>query len=171
MRSKKLNQKTISHYACLVAGAAILSFGLFNVHSQSQITEGGVLGMTLFLYHWTGISPGIFSFLLDMTCYVVGFRLLGTAFLKNAVFATCCYALFYRLWEFIGPLLPSFSGQPLVAALLGGLFVGTGAGLIVSKGGASGGDHPGEDPPHLRPVHPHRPGSAGECAGRLSARG
>lgn len=140
MFSKKLNRKTAGHYACLVAGAAILSFGLFNVHSQSRITEGGVLGMTLFLYHWTGISPGIFSFLLDMTCYLVGFRLLGKAFLKNAMFATCCYALFYRLWEFTGPLLPSFSGRPLIAALLGGLFVGTGAGLIVSKGGASGGD-------------------------------
>ena len=101
MFSKKLNRKTAGHYACLVAGAAILSFGLFNVHSQSRITEGGVLGMTLFLYHWTGISPGIFSFLLDMTCYLVGFRLLGKAFLKNAMFATCCYALFYRLWEFL----------------------------------------------------------------------
>ena len=53
----------------MLLGAAVLSFGLFNVHSQSKITEGGILGLTLFLHHWTGISPGIFSFLLDMTCY------------------------------------------------------------------------------------------------------
>ena len=61
----------------MLLGAAVLSFGLFNVHSQSKITEGGILGLTLFLHHWTGISPGIFSFLLDMTCYIIGFKLLG----------------------------------------------------------------------------------------------
>ena len=32
------------------------------------------------------------------------------------------------------------SGQPLIAALLGGVFVGVGVGLVVRAGGASGGD-------------------------------
>lgn len=131
---------TFLHYGCLLLGAAILSFGMFNIHSQSRITEGGVLGMTLFLHHWTGISPGIYSFLLDMSCYAIGFKLLGKAFLKNAVFATTCYALLFRLWETVGCLLPSFSDRPLIAAVLGGIFVGVGAGLIVRRGGASGGD-------------------------------
>ena len=131
MFQQKLNKDTILHYGSMLLGAAVLSFGLFNVHSQSKITEGGILGLTLFLHHWTGISPGIFSFLLDMTCYIIGFKLLGTDFLKNAIFSTCCYALLY---------LPSYADKPLIAAILGGLFVGIGAGLIVRRGGASGGD-------------------------------
>lgn len=137
---QKINKDTILHYGSMLLGAAVLSFGLFNVHSQSKITEGGILGLTLFLHHWTGISPGIFSFLLDMTCYIIGFQLLGTDFLKNAIFSTCCYALLYRFWEFTGPFLPSYADKPLIAAILGGLFVGIGAGLIVRRGGASGGD-------------------------------
>lgn len=140
MFQQKINKDTILHYGSMLLGAAVLSFGLFNVHSQSKITEGGILGLTLFLHHWTGISPGIFSFLLDMTCYIIGFRLLGTDFLKNAIFSTCCYALLYRFWEFTGPFLPSYADKPLIAAILGGLFVGIGAGLIVRRGGASGGD-------------------------------
>ena len=44
--SMKIRQEA-SRYAMLVLGAAILAFGLYNVHSQSHITEGGVLGMTL----------------------------------------------------------------------------------------------------------------------------
>ncbi len=130
----------LKHYGCLLLGAAILSFGMFNIHSQSAITEGGVLGMTLFLHHWTGISPGIYSFLLDMACYAIGFRLLGKSFLQNAIFATTCYALLFRVWERTGYLLPSFADRPLIAALCGALFVGVGAGLIVRMGGASGGD-------------------------------
>lgn len=139
-RAALISKHTVLHYACLLLGAAILSFGMFNIHSQSQITEGGVLGMTLFLHHWTGISPGVYSFLLDMTCYIIGFKLLGTDFLKNAVFASTCYALLFRMWEAAGYLLPSFADRPLIAAILGGLFVGVGAGLIVRMGGASGGD-------------------------------
>ena len=57
-----------------------------------------------------------------------------------SIFSTCCYALLYRFWEFTGPFLPSYADKPLIAAILGGLFVGIGAGLIVRRGGASGGD-------------------------------
>ena len=52
MQSLKLRPEIIKPYLTVILGAAILSFGLYNVHSQSTITEGGVLGMTLFLQHW-----------------------------------------------------------------------------------------------------------------------
>lgn len=132
MFQQKINKDTILHYGSMLLGAAVLSFGLFNVHSQSKITEGGILGLTLFLHHWTGISPGIFSFLLDMTCYIIGFRLLGTDFLKNAIFSTCCYALLYRFWEFIGPFLPSYADKPLIAATSAGCSLAS-ARLIVRE--------------------------------------
>ena len=41
------NRRELFRYAQLLLGSAILAFGLFNVHSQSRITEGGVLGTTL----------------------------------------------------------------------------------------------------------------------------
>ena len=37
-------------------------------------------------------------------------------------------------------MLPDLSAYPLAAAILGGLFVGVGVGLIVRQGGSSGGD-------------------------------
>ena len=50
MFQQKINKDTILHYGSMLLGAAVLSFGLFNVHSQSKITEGGILGLTLFLH-------------------------------------------------------------------------------------------------------------------------
>ena len=44
-------------YAGLMLGTAVLSFGLYNVHSQSDITEGGVLGLQLLIQNWFGVSP------------------------------------------------------------------------------------------------------------------
>ncbi|MBQ9938621.1 MAG: hypothetical protein IJO96_03720, partial [Oscillospiraceae bacterium] len=36
--------------AVILLGSAILSFGLYNVHELSGVTEGGILGLTLFFY-------------------------------------------------------------------------------------------------------------------------
>ncbi|MEF9839782.1 MAG: YitT family protein [Lachnospiraceae bacterium] len=133
-------QKSWVRYFTLLLGTAILSFGLYNIHSQSQITEGGVLGMTLLLKHWFGISPGISGICLDSLCYFFGYKLLGKAFLKNAIIASLGFSCFYNTYQVFGYVLPDFSNQPLLAAMLGGLFVGVGVGLVVRSGGASGGD-------------------------------
>ena len=130
----------LCHYAVIFCGAAILSFGLFNVHSQSRITEGGVLGTVLLINHWTGVSPGITNPLLDMCGYMLGWKFLGNRFLKNAAFASLSFSLCYNVWEAIGYVLPDMSSQPLVAAIIGAVFVGIGVGIVVKKGGACGGD-------------------------------
>lgn len=145
--TQKQDEKTqrigaaVRHYGCLVLGTAILAFGLYNVHRQSQITEGGVLGIQLLLKHWFNISPSVSGLIMDLSCYLIGFRILGKAFLKNAVVASCCFSLWYRLNEtVIGPVLPNLGDTPILAAVVGGLFVGVGVGLVVRAGGASGGD-------------------------------
>lgn len=136
----KRRGEVLRHYGLLLLGVAILAFGLYNVHSRTAITEGGVLGMTLLLQHWFHWSPGVTSFFLNAICYLVGLRLLGRAFLKNAVVASVGFSLFYRLFEHWGYVLPDLTPWPLAASLLGGLLVGVGVGLVVREGGASGGD-------------------------------
>lgn len=133
-------KQEVRRYAMLLLGAAILSFGLYNVHSQSQITEGGVLGTTLLLQHWLGISPAISEIVLDIICYLLGMKYLGKGFLKYALTATVGFSASYAIFEHIGYLLPSMGHIPLVAAIVGGLFVGVGVGLVVRAGGAAGGD-------------------------------
>lgn len=137
MKKRKSN---IAHWLLLVLGTGILSFGLFNIHSQSRITEGGVLGMILLLQHWFRISPSISGVVLDFTCYFIGWRMLGNNFLKNAVFSTMSFSLWYRVWEHMGYMIPDLSPAPLVAAVCGALFVGIGVGIVVREGGAAGGD-------------------------------
>lgn len=129
-----------AHLLWLIAGTGILSFGLFNVHSQCRITEGGVLGMILLIDHWFKISPSITGVVLDFSCYFIGWRLLGNSFLKNAVFSTCCFSMWYRLWEYTGYMIADLSSAPLIAAVTGAVFVGIGVGIVVKEGGAAGGD-------------------------------
>jgi uncharacterized membrane-anchored protein YitT (DUF2179 family) len=131
---------TAKELACILTGTAILTFGLFNVHSQSRITEGGVLGATLLVQYWTGITPAITGFVLDLSGYLLGLRYLGWGFLLRSLVASGCFSVFYRLWERIGYLLPDMTALPLPAALIGGCLIGLGVGLVVRTGSAAGGD-------------------------------
>lgn len=124
----------------LMLGASILAFGMFNIHSRCAVTEGGILGLTLLIQHWLHISPGFAGPVLDLTCYLIGYKMLGKDFLKSAIVASLSFSAFYNTFEFLGPVLPDFSAYPLIAAILGGLFVGVGVGIVVRNGGASGGD-------------------------------
>ena len=135
-----LKKNSVKHYVILLLGAAILSFGLFNIHSQSKVTEGGVLGMTLLINHWFGVTPGVSGIIMDSICYLIGFRILGKTFLKNALVASFGFSIFYNLYDRIGFVVPDLSAYPLAAAIVGGIFVGIGVGLVVREGGASGGD-------------------------------
>lgn len=124
----------------IVAGTAITTFGIYNIHQQADITEGGILGLILLFNYWLGMSSSILSPALDALSYALGFKYLGKDFLKTSIFATICMAGFFRLWELFPPVLPSMADYPLLAALAGGCFIGTGCGLVVRQGASCAGD-------------------------------
>ena len=131
---------TSARAGLIILGSAIVSFGLYNIHQQSGITEGGVLGTVLLLHHWLSWPASIITPILDISCYLLALKVLGLDFIKWSVASTLCVSGFFRLWESWPPMLPDLSGHPLLAAVLGAMFVGVGVGLIVRQGGSSGGD-------------------------------
>ena len=130
----------LKHIAIILLGSCILAFGMYNIHDQAKITEGGVLGLILLFQAWFHISPSIIGPVLDGICYLIGWKVLGNRFLRNAILASCGFSLFYRCFETIGPIFPEFIKNPIIAAILGACFVGVGVGLVVKEGGACGGD-------------------------------
>ena len=126
--------------ALALLGSGILAFGLYNIHALSGVTEGGVLGMTLFLHHWIGLSPALSGLVLNALCYWLGWKLLGREFIAYSIVAGGGSSLFYGVCEQFDPLWPQLAEHPLLAAVLGALFVGVGVGISIRAGGAPGGD-------------------------------
>lgn len=124
----------------IVLGSAILAFGLYNVHSISGVTEGGVLGLTLLLEHWFNISPSISGLVLNGACYVLGLTLLGKEFILYSIIAGGGFSLFYAIFERFPPLWPQIAQMPLAAAIAGAAFVGVGVGLCIRANAAPTGD-------------------------------
>ena len=127
---------------CLLAffASGFQAFGIYNIHAVADVTEGGVLGATLLLHHWLGISPAVSSFVLNTACFLLGWRILGKSFIAYSFLAALGYSTGYVLCEQFPPLWPEIAAYPLLAALAGALFIGIGAGLTVRAGGATAGD-------------------------------
>ena len=130
----------ISNCFVLLVGSVIQAIGIYNIHSLADVTEGGVLGLTLLLQHWFEISPAVSSLVLNLVCYAIGWRTLGKEFIGYSLVSICIYSLCYGILEQFPPLWPDIAQFPLLAALLGALFIGIGAGLCVRAGGATAGD-------------------------------
>lgn len=131
---------TARKVALSLLGSAILAFGLYNVHAFSGVMEGGVLGLTLLLYHWFAISPAVSGLIANILCYAIGFTTLGRDFLFYSAVSCGGFSIFYAVFERFPPLFPQLQSMPLAAAIIGAAFVGVGVGLGVRAGGAPGGD-------------------------------
>lgn len=132
----------LKHVNCITVflASAFQAFGMYHIHALADITEGGVLGTTLLLEYWLSLSPAVSSFLMNTACYILGWKTLGKQFIGYSVIAACGYSIGYGICEQFPPLWPELSAHPLLAALLGALFIGIGAGLCVRAGGATTGD-------------------------------
>lgn len=127
---------------CLLVllGGFIQAVGVSSIHAFADVTEGGVLGMTLLVEHWLHISPAVTSLILNGLCYLIGWRTLGRDFLWYSMLAGGGFSVSYALVEPFAPLWPWIIDMPAAAAVFGAVFVGVGAGLCIRAGGAPGGD-------------------------------
>ena len=130
----------LSNCIVIVLASIFQAFGIYNVHALSNVTEGGVLGATLLIQHWFHISPALSALVLNIACYTLGWRTLGKSFLAYSAISILTYSLGYAFFEQFPPLFPEIAMYPLLAALVGALFIGIGAGLCVKCGGATAGD-------------------------------
>lgn len=78
---------------------------------------------------------------MNVLCYVLGWKLLGKEFIAYSTLATGRFLRHLQdLRTIPAPVARDWADMPLVAALVGALFVGVGAGLCVRIGGAPSGD-------------------------------
>lgn len=124
----------------VLLGSFIQAFGIYNIHALSNVTEGGALGLTLLLHHWFDISPAASILVLNTVCFAFGWRTLGKNFIGYSLLSILVYSGSYGILERFPPLWPEIVQFPLMAALVGALFIGIGVGLCVRAGGSTAGD-------------------------------
>ena len=133
------SRQMIEKIGFILFGTIILSFGFYNFYFLNHITEGGALGFLLLLKNLFGIHPSMASIIIDFSLLLIGYKIFGKEFFLYSLFASFAFSVTYGIVVIIGPILPSINNS-LINAILGGIFVGVGCGIIFNTGCSSGGD-------------------------------
>ena len=119
-----------------IVGSAIFAVGVDVFTVPNNIAPGGVTAIATMLHSMTNIQIGTLSFLLNVPLVILGLCVLGKKFTANTLRSVIILSLTTNLFDI---LLPEYVGNPLLAAIFGGLGIGVGMGIIFLRGSTTGG--------------------------------
>jgi len=115
--------------------SACLACEMRFLEMASSVSSGGASGVSLALYHWTGLPLGLWSFVVKMTILVVVWRVLG----RRQLLWTLVSATLGSILIYLAELVP-FQPLPLpLAFALILIFSYMPSALLISAGYSSGG--------------------------------
>ena len=131
-------KEKIMEMGMIVLGNLAIAIGVSFFILPSNILSGGVAGIAVALEPVFHIEPRLVINGLTIGLYILGAVLLGKQFALKTFVSTIVYPLFITvlgIW-FADVRITS---NPLLASIYGGIFVGTGIGLVYRVGGSTGG--------------------------------
>jgi uncharacterized membrane-anchored protein YitT (DUF2179 family) len=123
---------TISKILLMILGAILASIGLEIFLIPNDIIDGGIVGISIMASHFTSIPLGVFTFLLNIPFFIIGYKQIGKTFTLSTLFSVTCLSLGV---SFLHPI-QGVTQDPLLAAVFGGIILGIGVGLIIRNGGS-----------------------------------
>ncbi len=122
----------------ITLGTALYAFGFVNFNMENHLAEGGVSGITLILHSLWGLNPAYTSLLINIPIIYMGAKYFGRKSLLLTIYGTVALSVFFEFFQRLG-LHINVGHDLLIAALLAGIFAGTGLGLVFRYGGTTGG--------------------------------
>lgn len=120
----------------LVIGGSFIFAAAINAFTiANHLGEGGVTGITLFLYYTLGWSTAVTNFVINSFLMVIGYRFLERKTILYTLLSIATMSLFLdltKMWS-----LPMES--PLVAAIASGVAIGLSIGLVILGNGTTAG--------------------------------
>ncbi|KWX80377.1 hypothetical protein AMQ84_03800 [Paenibacillus riograndensis] len=124
--------RLIQRIVMMVLGAAMMSVALEIFLVPNQLIDGGITGISIMISHIFHIPLGIILTLLNLPFLIIGYKQIGKTFALSTLFAVVLMSIGTQLLHPVAPL----TGEPLLAAVFGGVILGVGVGLVVRYGGS-----------------------------------
>ena len=123
-------------------GSVAFSVAITMFTAPNDLAPGGVTGIATMLHYLSRtylpfeLPIGGLSILFNIPLLVAAWVFLGRRMAIRTVIATL---LSNTLIDVLEPILPPFQGDIMLAAIFGGVLMGTGVGLFLGRGGSTGG--------------------------------
>ncbi|MBR7112404.1 MAG: YitT family protein [Clostridia bacterium] len=118
--------------------ALVVSLGMHVFVYPSGFAPSGFDGLATMLQSMSGVSAGVFVFLLNVPLLTAAWFLLRRRYVILTVFYTVFLSFFIALWARVGLYQYDAEGERLLAAVFGGISQGC-TGFMLRMGASSGG--------------------------------
>lgn len=117
-------------------GSFAFAVGMQMFIAPNQIAPGGVSGLAVVLNYLTRVPIGVWSFFINIPLLLVGLRFLGRRFALRTLKTVVVLSV---MIDYAATPLPAYTGDPLLAALFGGVLMGAGMAVVFLRGSTTGG--------------------------------
>lgn len=122
-------------YLLIALGCLVLAISLNIFLAPNKISGGGVGSIGTVLLHLFKVPLSVSNIAFNVVLFAAGYKFLG----KGAVVKTAAGIVLLSLFLQITSYFPAYTGDLMIAALLGGILMGAGVGLVVRQSGSTGG--------------------------------
>jgi len=133
--SLNLVREIFRNTVLLIIGSVICAVGVNGILIPREFVSGGVTGLALVIYYLTPLIPvSALYFILNVPLFILGWKYVGRRFLAYSFIGMIVYSAAIE-WVHI----PMPVQDKLLAALLAGILIGFGSGIILRSAGSAGG--------------------------------
>lgn len=119
-----------------IIGSLLYAAGIYSFAANADFAPGGVSGMAIIVNHFTSLPIGLLTICLNIPIVLLSIRFLSKSFFLKSLKSMLFIAIFI---DIVFPLLPSYHGNELLAAIFTGILTGAGLGFIYMRGSSTGG--------------------------------
>lgn len=133
-----MSQKTLKNIIGIVLGNTLYALAVILFIVPNGLITGGSTGLAIAANHALGIPITVFVSIFNAIMFIVGLIILGRAFALTTLISTFYFPFILSVFErCIG--YTQMTTDSLLAALLGGLLIGSAIGIVIKCNASTGG--------------------------------
>jgi uncharacterized membrane-anchored protein YitT (DUF2179 family) len=129
---KKAISRVVTKYVFLFLGSILAAVGLEIFLIPNNVIDGGIVGISIITSYLTKIPLSVFIIIFNLPFLFVGYKNIGKSFVFSSLFAIVSLSC----WTALLHPVPGVTKDVLLAAVFGGITLGSGVGIIIRYGGS-----------------------------------
>ncbi len=133
--------KELKNYFYIIIGALTAAIGINTFFVPNDLVPGGITGIGIIIRYFTekywhfAFPISISNIVLNIPLFLAAYKKFGGRYIRRSLIAS---ALFSAALQ-ITIILPEYKGDSMLAAIFGGIMMGSGIGIILNGSATTGG--------------------------------
>ena len=128
--------KKLTRYLVIILGCVLYALGFQFFMYPNAIVAGGVTGVAMLINAFTRLPVGMLIIVLNIPLFLTSWRHFGLDLMIMSLVGMLLSSVFVDLFAMTGIVM---TGDPMLAAVIGGVIKGAGLGLVYYVGATTGG--------------------------------